>query len=460
MKEHELIIVGGGPGGYVAAIRAAQLGMDVACVDENDSLGGACLRVGCIPSKALLESSHLYAEAQHKFGDHGISVGDVVIDLNTMLKRKHRIVETLGRGVASLLKKNKISHYTGRAKLLGDGKLAVTGGDETTELQGKHILLAVGSQPFELPGAPFDGQNIGSSTDALSYDKVPESLVVIGGGYIGLEMGSVWNRLGSKVTILEALDRILPGSDADIAKAAQKIFVDQGFEFRLGARVSKATSVGDHCEIELEGGEKITASKVLVAIGRKPNTKNLGLDEAGVQVDQRGYIQVDENYQAAPGVYAIGDCIGGLQLAHKASDEGTCCVEKLAGKASHLNYDCIPAVAYTHPEIASVGKREDELQEAGIEYNVGKFQFRGSGRARTLGDVDGFVKVLADKKTDRILGVHILGPRAGDLIAEAVAAMEFGASSEDLAKCVHAHPTLAESVKEAAMAVPGLAIHQ
>lgn len=460
MNEYDLAIIGGGPGGYVAAIRAAQLGMNVACIDENDLLGGTCLRVGCIPSKALLESSHLYAQAEHQFGDHGIQVSDLAFDLAAMLKRKNRIVQTLGAGVASLLKKNKIIHYQGRATLAGDGKTVIKNKEGETELQAKNILLAVGSKPAELPGVPFDGQRIGSSTDALGYESVPKKLIVIGAGYIGLEMGSVWNRLGSQVIVLEALDRILPGSDNEIASAAQKIFNKQGLEFRLGARVSQATSTKNECEIQLEGGDTLTADKVLVAIGRKPNTQNLGLENVGGKTDNRGFIQVDENYRVAEGVYAIGDCIGGLQLAHKASDEGVCCVEKLAGNAGHLNYDCIPAVAYTHPEIASVGKTEEQLQEDGVEYKTGKFMFRGSGRARTLGDTEGFVKILSHAQTDRILGVHILGPRAGDLIAEAVAAMEFGASSEDLALCVHAHPTLAETLKEAALAIPGLAVHQ
>lgn len=460
MNQHQLIIIGGGPGGYVAAIRAAQLGMDVALVDENKLLGGTCLRVGCIPSKALLESSHLYAQAEHQFGDHGIQVSELAFDLAAMLKRKNRIVQTLGAGVASLLKKNKITHYPGRGVLKGNGEVAVASEENETILKGENILLAVGSKPAELPGVPFDGEHVGSSTDALAYEAVPKRLIVIGAGYIGLEMGSVWKRLGSEVVVLEALDRILPGSDAEIATAAQKIFTGQGLEFRLGARVSSATSKDSECVIELQGGDQLTADKVLVAIGRKPNTANLGIEAAGGKLSDRGFIEVDDNYRAADGVYAIGDCIGGLQLAHKASDEGVCCVEKLAGHASHLNYDCIPAVAYTHPEIASVGQTEEQLTESGREYKAGKFMFRGSGRARTLGDVDGFAKILSDARTDRILGVHILGPRAGDLIAEAVAAMEFGASSEDLARCVHAHPTLAETLKEAAMAIPGLAIHQ
>jgi dihydrolipoamide dehydrogenase len=461
MKKHDLIVLGAGPGGYVAAIRAAQLGLDVACVDENEQLGGTCLRVGCIPSKALLESSEKFWEAQHALEAHGIQVRKVQLDLAAMLKRKEQIVQGLTQGIKSLLKKNKVTHYRGRGRLTGVGKLVVTQDDTEQELAADRILIATGSRPATLRGIEWDGKRIVTSTEALAFDEVPKHLVVIGAGYIGLEMSSVWKRLGADVTVLEALDRILPGMDSELADKAQDIFQRQGLEFRLGSRVQSITVKNSRCTITCEEAEPLTCDRVLVAIGRTPNTDDLGLEEVGVELDDRGRIPVDEHYQTnVPGIHAVGDCVPGPMLAHKASEEGVACVEAIVNGHGHVNYLAIPGVVYTHPEIASVGKTEDELKQADVEYRKGVFAFRANGRARTLGDTDGLVKILADKQTDRILGVHILGPRAGDLIAEAVTAIEFGASSEDLARVCHAHPTLAESLKEAALAVSGTALHQ
>jgi dihydrolipoamide dehydrogenase len=460
MHEHDLIVIGAGPGGYVAAIRAAQLGMNVACIDENEQPGGTCLRVGCIPSKALLESSELYYQARHALDEHGVKVGKVELDLAAMLRRKDKIVDSLTRGVKSLLKKNKITHYQGRGRIDGPRQVAVSQDGKTAQLTAPHILIATGSRPAALPGIETDGERIVTSTEALAFAEVPKHLVVIGGGYIGLEMGSVWLRLGAKVTVLETLDRILAATDAEIAAKTHKLLEKQGMEFRLNCRVKGAKAGGKKVRVEIEGGDQIECDRLLVAVGRKPNTSGLGLENVGVETDRRGVIEVDEHFATpAKGIYAIGDCIPGPMLAHKASEEGIACVEKIAGGWGHVNYNTIPAVVYLHPEVASVGKTEEELQEAGVEYNKGSFPFQANGRAKTLGDTEGLVKILADKKTDRVLGVHILGPRAGDLIHEAAAAMEFGAASEDLARLCHAHPTLAESVHEAALAVAGRAIH-
>ena len=460
MPTHDLIVIGAGPGGYVAAIRGAQLGLDVACIEKEKALGGTCLRVGCIPSKALLESSELYAEAKAGFDQHGIVTSSVELDLEKMLKRKDRVVKSLTTGVAGLIKKNKITRYTGHARFTGASKLVVENSDGAEELEGKHIIIATGSEVATLPGVELDGDRIGSSTEALSYPEVPKHLVVIGAGYIGLELGSVWSRLGSKVTVLEYLDHILPGMDNEVAKAAQKLFEKQGLEFRLGSKVSGARVDGDHCVVEAEGAEPLECDRVLVAVGRKPNTENLGLDVAGVELDDRGRVAVNDHFQtSASNVYAIGDVIRGPMLAHKAEEEGIACVERIATGYGHVNYDAIPGVAYTHPEIASVGRTEEELKEAGTPYRKGKFPFMANGRAKALAQTDGFVKILAHEETDRVLGVHIIGPRAGDLIAEAAVAIEFGASSEDIARSSHAHPTLAEVIKEAAFATDGRAIH-
>lgn len=461
MQNFDLVVIGGGPGGYVAAIRAAQLGWNVACIDANALLGGTCLRVGCIPSKALLESSHHYAQLTHGLEAHGIRCERPEVDLAKMQERKHDILRTLARGTESLLKKNKIERFEGHGRLDGPGRVTVEPADgEPIPLETAHILLATGSQPASLPGIEPDGRWIGTSTEALAYDEVPQRLVVIGAGYIGLELGSVWNRLGSKVTVLEALDRILPGTDAEIAADAQKIFAKQGLEFRLSTRVQGVTTKKSRSSVEVADGEPIRCDRVLLAVGRKPHTDRLGLETVDIQVDERGRIPVDDTFRtSAEGVFAIGDCIGGPMLAHKASEEGIACIERLITGHGHVDYNLIPGIVYTDPEIATVGRTEEQLKDDGIEYRRGVFPFRGNGRARTLGQTDGRVKVLADQKTDRILGVHIIGPRAGDLIAEAVAAMAFGASSEDLARVCHGHPTLSEALHEAALAVDGRAIH-
>ncbi len=460
MAEFDLVVLGGGPGGYVAAIRAAQLGMSVACIDENSQLGGTCLRVGCIPSKALLESSERFAETGTALREHGVLVGDVRLDLGAMQHRKQRIVKTLSMGIDGLFKQHGIVRYRGRGRLAGRNQVSVESDGGQESVAGKHVLIATGSRPAPLRGIEFQGDRIGTSTEALSYKEVPRHLVVIGAGYIGLELGSVWRRLGAQVTVLEALDRILPGMDTELASAAGKMLEKQGMKFRLGVRVSAADITDSGCTVRCEGADPIECDRVLVAVGRIANTDNIGLESAGIERDGRGEITVSHNFEtSAAGVYAIGDCIRGPKLAHKASHEGIACVEVIAGRRGHVNYDTIPGVCYTHPEVASVGKTEDQLKQEQREYRKGVFPFAASGRARALGATEGQVKVLADAKTDRILGVHILGPRAGDLIAEAGAAMEFGASAEDLAAVCHAHPTLAESLGEAALAVDQRSIH-
>lgn len=459
-KQHDLLVIGSGPGGYVAAIRAAQLGLDVACVEKEASLGGTCLRVGCIPSKALLEASERFHEAQHALEQFGVKVSGVELDLQRMLKKKDDVVRANTQGVAFLFKKNKITRYAGHGRFTGKGQLLVEGGQERVELEARHVIVATGSKVAPLSGVEFDGDRIGGSTEALDYPEVPKHLVVIGAGYIGLELGSVWSRLGSKVTVLEYLDRILPGMDSEIAKEAHKILARQGLELRLGSKVIGARVQNGSCRVEVEGAEPIDCDRVLLAVGRVPNTDGLGLDAIGLELDSRGRIPVDDRFRSrVDGVYAIGDVIAGPMLAHKASEEGVACVEWIVNGWGHVNYGAIPGVVYTHPEVASVGKTEDELKEAGVDYKKGMFPFSANGRARALGSVDGRVKILADEQTDRVLGVHIIGPRAGDLIAEAVACIEFGASAEDIARTCHAHPTLAESFKEAALAVDGAAIH-
>ena len=456
---HDLVVIGSGPGGYVAAIRAAQLGLNVGCVELEDALGGTCLRIGCIPSKAMLESSERYHEAKDALAQHGVKVGQVELDLATMLKRKDEVVRGRTQGVDFLFKKNKITRYKGVGTIDGPGRVRVKSGPQTTALAAKNILIATGSKPASLPGVEWSGDKIGSSTEALEYTSVPKHLVVIGAGYIGLELGSVWLRLGAKVTVVEYLDRILPGMDSEIAREGQKLLERQGMEIRLKQKVTAAKVKGKDCVVECDGAEPIKADRVLVAVGRAPNTEGLGLASVGIEVDERGRIPVDAHYGAADGVYAIGDVIGGAMLAHKAEEEGVACVEGIVTGYGHVNYDAIPGVVYTQPEIATVGRSEDELKAEGAAYRKGVFFFRASARAHALGQIDGRVKVLADAATDRILGVHIIGPRAGDMIAEAVAAMEFGATSEDVARTCHAHPTLAEALKEAALAVDGRAIH-
>ena len=457
--QHDLLVIGAGPGGYVAAIRAAQLGMNVGCIEKESALGGTCLRIGCIPSKALLESSELFHEAQTSFASHGIRFTGVSLDLKAMLERKDKIVGTLTRGVDSLFKKNKITRYAGHATIQGPGKVLVEG-PEKTELTAKNIIIATGSKPAPLPGIELDADRIGTSTEALAYSEVPGHLVVIGAGYIGMELGSVWRRLGAKVTVLEYFDRILPGMDSEIAAEAQKLFTRQGFEFRLGTKVLAARRKDKQCVVECKGADPIACDRVLLAAGRIPNTERLGLENVGVKLDEKGRINVDDKFTtSAPGTFAIGDVIRGPMLAHKAEEEGIACVELIAKGYGHVDYNSIPGVVYTHPEIATVGKSEDDLKKENVPYRKGAFFFRANGRAQALGQIDGKVKVLAHAETDRLLGVHIIGPRAGDLIAEAASAMAFGASSEDIARCSHAHPTLAEAFKEAALAVDGRAIH-
>jgi dihydrolipoamide dehydrogenase len=460
MADYDLIVIGAGPGGYVAAIRAAQLGLKTACIEKEPLLGGTCLRVGCIPSKALLESSELFHEAKTKFANHGIKLPSVELDLGTMLKRKNQVVLNLTKGVEGLLKKNQVTRIQSQARLVGQGKVEVDGKDGTTTVSAKHIIIATGSKPASLPGVQIDGERVVTSTEALSFGEVPKQLVVIGAGYIGLELGSVWLRLGAKVTVVEYLDRILPGMDAEIASEAHKIFEKQGFEFRLGKKVTGARKHENGAFVECEGDAPIQCDRVLMSVGRVANTAGLGVDTVGIRTDKKGRIEVDPHFATSvPGIYAIGDVIAGPMLAHKAEEEGVACVEQIATGHGHVDYNTIPGVCYTNPEIGSVGLTEEQLKEQGIPFRKGSFPFRANGRAQSLGQLDGRVKILAHEQTDRILGVHILGPRAGELIAEAVAAMAFGASSEDLARICHAHPTLPEAVKEAALAVDGRAIH-
>jgi len=457
---HDLVVIGAGPGGYVAAIRAAQLGMNVGVVEMERALGGTCLRVGCIPSKALLESSELYAQAGNGLAIHGISVGKVGFDLAAMMKRKDRVVDVLTKGVAGLFKKNGITRYAGRGRLVGSGRVVVEAKEGETELVAKHVILATGSRVKSLPGIELDGDRIGSSTEALAYDKVPKHLVVIGAGAIGLELGSVWSRLGAQVTVLEYLDRILPETDEEIAIEMRKLLEKQGLAIRTGCRVTGAKKKGQKVVVEADGAEPLSCDRLLVAVGREPMTEGLGLAEAGVGLDGRGRVVVDDHFRTSvAGVYAIGDLVPGPMLAHKAEEEGVACVEMIATGHGHVDYDAIPAIVYTEPEVASVGKTEQALEKDGIPYHKGSFPMIANGRARALGHVEGRVKILAHADTDRILGVHVLGPRAGDLIAEAAVAIAFGASAEDLARACHAHPTLAETVKEAALAVAGRAIH-
>ena len=456
----DIAIIGAGPGGYVAAIRSAQLGLRVACVERESALGGTCLRVGCIPSKALLESSERYEEARHTLKLHGVQTGDVILDLPTLMRRKESVVSALTKGVEGLFKKNRITRFSGHAKIVSRNRVSIAGPKETLEVEAKNILIATGSQSAPLAGVELDHDKIGTSTEALSYPEVPGHLVVIGAGYIGLELGSVWRRLGSRVTVLEYLDRILPGMDAELAADARKAFERQGIEFRLKTKVTGAKVLNGRCVVRLNDDDVMDCDRVLLAVGRRPNTADLGLENVAIQPDERGRIPVDERFQTVvPGIYAIGDVIAGPMLAHKAEEEGVAFAEMLVNGHGHVDYGVIPGVVYTHPEIATVGKTEEELTAAEIAYRKGVFPFAANGRARAIGSTDGRVKILADASTDRVLGVHMMGARAGDLIAEAAAAMAFGASSEDIARCCHAHPTLAEALKEAALAVDGRAIH-
>eukprot|EP00341_Mesodinium_pulex_P002602 CAMPEP_0116899870 /NCGR_PEP_ID=MMETSP0467-20121206/8346_1 /TAXON_ID=283647 /ORGANISM="Mesodinium pulex, Strain SPMC105" /LENGTH=495 /DNA_ID=CAMNT_0004572937 /DNA_START=41 /DNA_END=1528 /DNA_ORIENTATION=- len=467
-EQYDVCIVGGGPGGYVAAIKAAQLGMKTVCIESRGTLGGTCLNVGCIPSKALLNSSHHFETAKHEFSKHGISVSDLSMDVGKMMKNKEQAVKGLTGGIEGLFKKYKVTYVKGFGKLASPNSVSVdltAGGQEVVEA--KNIILAVGSEVTPLPTCPVDnaGQKVVDSTGALMLQSIPKKMVVVGGGVIGLEMGSVWNRLGTEVTVIEFLDTITPSLDKETAKNFQKILKKQGFNFKLGTKVVDTKVNGDTVTLSLEaaaGGsnETFEADVVLVSTGRRPYTQNIGLKEMGIETDRLGRVVVNDHFQTAvPSVYAIGDCIDGPMLAHKAEEEGIACVENLAGFAGHVNYDTIPGVIYTHPEVATVGLTEEQLKEKGIAYNKGSFPFMANSRARTNGDSEGSIKVLADKETDRILGLHIIGPNAGEMIAEGVLAMEYGASSEDVARTCHAHPTLSEALKEACMATYDKPIH-
>jgi dihydrolipoamide dehydrogenase len=457
----DLIVIGSGPGGYVCAIRAAQLGLKVACVEKMPNLGGTCLNIGCIPSKALLQSSEEFEKTKHALKDHGVLVEGVKLDLARMQARKTEVVSANTKGVEFLFRKNKITWLKGTGRITAPGSVDVGG----TSYEAKNIVIATGSDSVPLPGVTVDEKRIVTSTGALELDKVPGHLVVVGAGVIGLELGSVWRRLGAEVTVIEFLDHIVPGMDTEIATAFQRILQKQGLKFRLSMKVTSASPGADGVSLTAEpvkGGaaETIAADIVLVSIGRRPYTDGLGLEAAGVDLDERKRVKTDAHYATnVPGIYAIGDVIAGPMLAHKAEDEGVALAEILAGQAGHVNYGAIPSVVYTWPEVASVGQTEEELKTGGLAYTVGKFPFTANGRARAMGDTDGFVKILADKATDRLLGAHIIGPDAGTLIAELTTAIEFGASAEDVARICHAHPTLSEAVKEAALAAEGRALH-
>ena len=458
---YDVVIIGGGPGGYNCAIRAGQLGLKVACIEMRGTLGGTCLNVGCIPSKALLHTSHLFSAAQNEFATLGIKTGKVELDLAQMMGQKDEAVEGLTKGVEFLLKKNKAEYIKGKGKILGKGKVEVALADGGTRvLETKNIVIATGSEPATLPGIEIDEERVVSNTGALSLKAVPKKLVLIGAGVIGLEMGSVWARLGSEVTVVEYLDRILPPADAEVAKEAERTFKKQRLSFKLGTKVTGIEKTKTKLKVAVEpakggAGETLDADIVIVAIGRKPYTEGLGLEAVGGKTDKRGVIEVTDHFKVADGVWAVGDCIPGPMLAHKAEDDGTAVAELIAGKAGHVNYDLVPSVVYTNPEIAWVGKNEEELKAAGIEYKKGKFPFMANSRARTNHETGGFVKILADKNTDRILGAHMIGVGVGEMIAEVCVAMEFGAASEDIARTSHAHPTLSEAVRQAAMGVEG-----
>ena len=467
-QRYDLIVIGAGPGGYAAAIRAAQLGFSVACIDKRATWGGTCLNVGCIPSKALLESTERLVEARDHLGDHGIGVEGLSVDLPAMLARKDKVVGDLTKGIAFLFRKNGVEGVTGRARIVGPGRIQVDpvdGAGETRVLECDRILIATGSEPATLGGLDIDETGIVSSTGALSLQTVPGHLVVVGGGYIGLELGSVWQRLGAKVTVVEYLDRILPAMDGEVSAQMARLLERQGMAFRTATRVVGAERRGDSLRVALEpveggGGETVDCDAVLVAVGRRPFTEGLGLEQVGVERDNRGFVAVDRRFETGvKGIFAVGDAIPGLMLAHKAEEEGIAAVETMAGQAGHINYDAIPGVVYTAPEAASVGRTEEELNEEGRPVKVGRFPFSANARARGKGAGDGFVKILADADTDAILGAHIVGPEAGTMIAELALAIEFGASSEDIARTCHAHPTLNEAVKEAALAVEGRQIH-
>jgi dihydrolipoamide dehydrogenase len=454
-ETYDLVIIGGGPGGYVAAVKAAELKMKVACVEKEPRLGGVCLRVGCIPSKALLDSSEFYHLAKEKFIGHGIKTGKVSLDLDAMMARKEAVVKGLTDNVRSLLQRNKVEIINGSGRLAGKDRVEVASDQGSRILQADRILLATGSEPMEVPGLAFDGKFIVDSTGALNFDTVPKQFGVVGGGYIGLELGSVWLRLGAKVTVIEMLPQIATLLDGQVARTLQRILKKQGVQFHLKTKVTQAKVANKKVKvaIEKEGKEEsLTFDRLLVAVGRRPLTRGLNLDEVGIETDkQTGHVRVNANYQTnVENIYAIGDLIPGPALAHKASAEGIAAVECMAGRTGEVNYDAVPAIIYTAPEVASVGLTEEQVKERGIEYQTGNFPFSGVGRARCLGETDGFVKVISHRKTDRILGIHIIGARAADMIAEGVLAMEFNASAEDIARTVHGHPTFAEALMEAA----------
>ncbi|HZP35601.1 MAG TPA: dihydrolipoyl dehydrogenase [Methylomirabilota bacterium] len=461
-SRYDLAVIGAGPGGYVAAIRAAQLGMRVVCVDEEAALGGTCLRIGCIPSKALLDSSELFSQARHRLAAHGVQVGEVGLDLAAMMRRKEQVVHGLTTGVAGLFKKNRVTARQGRARIAAPDRVIVEGPDAGA-LTASRIIIATGSTPASLPGFDFDRSRIVGSEEALSFETVPARLLVIGAGAIGLELGSVWARLGAEVSFVEVADRVAPGMDPDLTRPLQRALERQGLSFRLSAHARKAVVTDAGVEVTIEsGGTTVTESfdRVLVAVGRRPATAGLGLEALGVALDPKGYIRVDARYQTSvPGIHAIGDVIGGPMLAHKAEDEGIACVESMAGQAGHVNYDAIPSVIYTWPELAAVGKTEPDCRAQGLEVTTGTSLFAANGRARAMGERDGLVKVIAEARSDRLVGLHILGPHASELIAEAVVAIELGAGAEDIARTSHAHPTLTEAIREAALAAGKRAIH-
>ncbi len=464
MADFDLIIIGAGPGGYVAAIRAAQLGMKVACIEKEATLGGTCLNIGCIPSKALLNSSEKFIEFKNHAEEHGIKTGKVDLDLSKLMQRKDKIVKQLTAGIGFLFKKNKITHLNGTASFIDKQNIKVKSSKELT-LSAKNFIIATGSSSMERPGITVDEKQIVTSTGALSLSAVPKTMLVIGGGYIGLEMGSVWSRLGTKVTVVEKLDRIVPTMDGEIATEFMKSLKKQGIEFKLSHKVVGTKSGPKDVEVTMESEKdkkqiKDKFNVVLMSIGRKPNTEELNLEKIGVKLNDQKAIEVDQQFKTSvDGIYAIGDVAPGPMLAHKAEEEGVACVEIMNGQKTHMNYDTIPAIVYTNPEVASVGKTEEQLKESKTEYKVGKFPFMANGRALTTSESEGFVKILADKKTDAILGAHIIGHDAGQLVAEIVTAMEFGGSAEDIARICHAHPTTSEAVKEAALNVDGRAIH-
>ncbi len=465
-QEFDVVIIGGGPGGYVAAIKAAQLGLKTACIEKRGTLGGTCLNVGCIPSKALLQSSHKYHEAKHDLEKHGVKVGSVKLDLEKMMARKSDVVSALCKGIEGLFAKNKVTYFKGTGSFVSANDIKVTlnaGGEES--VKAKNVIIATGSESTPIPGIEVDEKLIVTSTGALEIDKVPAKMVVIGGGVIGLEMASVWSRLGSEVTVIEYMDRLCPSMDSELTKEFKKILEKQGIKFKLATKVASAKAEKKAVNLVLEpaaGGEqeKMTVDIVLLSVGRRPYTAGLSLENIGVKLDERGRIPTDNHLMtSAKGVYAIGDAVAGLMLAHKAEEEGVAVAETIAGQHGHVNYEAIPGIVYTYPEVAAVGKTEDELKKAGIEYNVGKFPFMANSRARANGETDGFVKILADKKTDQILGAHIIGANAGELIQEVVLGMEFKAAAEDIARTSHGHPGLSEAVKEASMATFFKALH-